>query len=388
MNIGRCIESISFVVQAQADERMRYLAWNHIGWSRSNWTLGLLIPTAICILGLIGIIVFISWRSNARESASKKKAAEQRFGSAIERLELSDDDQAVIRTLHAHVPHEPISSIIEKPEIFEKGVDAELALDLPASSAAGADALAARIGTLRKKCGFLIYPPDWQLYSTRVIPLGLTCSIFGASNRDPLIASASVIDMSERSMRLRFNPQQARLSVLTGLASVRLAFSRANDGFYGAAVPVLGFPAADLIELGHTIQLKRSQLRKHVRISVITEVKCRMLTPAEAATSTLAPAQQIDVRMHDISGGGLSFIHGEKLHAGDILSLSFQLGATRIAGLRGTVLRISERNTKGAREFLHHIKFHPIEVNEQEKIIRFTFERMRLLSSWNMKRFR
>jgi hypothetical protein len=374
-------------LQSRAGSGFEQLGWHNIGWDLHNWVVSLVGPIVVLLVAFVIIIIVSRWHTKVTTGERNKRNIAGRLSAAIQRCKLSGEDLACVNLLSGFSPGAEPIAIIEQHELFERCVHAAMSAAARRSSIES-DETARTIAVLRKKIGLAIYPVDKQLTSTRAIGITQVCSVFGpASNKEPIIKSATVSSVTEQSIHLRFKRDEAHPPELAPGALVRIAFSRANDGYYGAQVPVIAGPTKDSIELGHSIEIKRSQLRKFVRVSASTRIKCRMIKPATPQTPSLPTGEMIEADMHDLSGGGLSFTYAKSLHSGDLVSLGFHLGNARIAGLKAAILRISERTVKGQQVFLHNCKFNPIDAGDQEKIVKFTFEQMRMLSTWNMKRF-
>jgi hypothetical protein len=376
----------SLLLQSQ-QSGFEQLGWHNIGWDLQNWVISLALPIVLLLVVFVIILVATRWHAKVTTAESKKRSSADRFTSAQKRLKLSEGDLACITLLKGFEPDAEPATIIERHDIFERCVHAAMT-DAARRPPAELDEIARSIAALRKKIGLSVYPADKQLTSTRAIAIGQICSVFGASsNKEPIIKAAAVSTVTEQVLHLRYRKDDTPPPEIGPGTLVRIAFSRPHDGYYGAQVPVVSGPSAESIVLGHTIDMKRNQLRKFVRVSASTKIKCRLIKPASPKLPSMPTGKSIEVDMYDISGGGLSFTSAQQLHPGDAVTLSFHIGDTRISGLQSVILRVSERSIKGQQTFLHHCKFSPIETSDQEKIVKFTFERMRMLTTWNIKKF-
>lgn len=373
-------------VQTQAASKFDQLGWHNIGWNLQDWMFSLVVPLVL-LLVVSGAGIFISrWYTKAKNEQRKLLEQSTRLKNMLQKCRITPEENSCIEKLSALTDNNDMIAVVENPDIFEQCVD-KMLNNTTGQSAETIDLTASLISTIRQKIGFNVYSIDRPLFSTRAIPTGQVCSIFGgASNKEPLVKNAVVITNNERSMKLKL-PNNDIASVKEHLeTTLRIAFSRPNDGYYGAEVAVIGTPRSGFIETGHTIQIKRSQLRKFVRLGATIPVKVRMIKPSYGIQPSLPPGQPIETNMIDISGGGISFTYAKPLNPGDLVSLNFSLGSTKISGLQAQVLRITEKIANEQKKFYHHVTFKQVEPTLQEKIVRFIFEQMRILSTMDVKR--
>ena len=154
---------------------------------------------------------------------------------------------------------------------------------------------------------------------------------------------------------------------------IRVAFSRQGDGEYKAIFQVLRVDReAGQIHLEHTEQLTRQQLRMWVRVPVLIPGKMRRVIGPEGAPH---PLQSFDVTLLDLSGGGAMVSSIEPVEVESRGLLDFQLGDTRMEGVRFVMLRTGRSARNGGH--VCHLCFESIDVQTQERIMRYVFERQR-----------
>jgi len=172
------------------------------------------------------------------------------------------------------------------------------------------------------------------------------------------------------------------LTSLGGKAEVEVHVLRPGDAEYQVNVPVLGLRhGAGTLQLGHTRQLKRKQLRSWVRIDV--NIPCRITILAgpvheDDENMSLPVGLILEGRMLDLSGGGSCVRFPTPIPQGHRLSMNFDLPGASLRGIEATVIRMAPSRKNGREDFEHNIKFSVIETTLQEKIVRYIFDKHRL----------
>ena len=85
---------------------------------------------------------------------------------------------------------------------------------------------------------------------------------------------------------------------------------------------------------------------------------------------------EFDVTLLDLSGGGAMVSSSQMMEVESRGLLDFQLGENRMEGLRFVMLR-SGRAQRGGTGHVCHLCFESIDVQTQERIMRYVFERQR-----------
>jgi c-di-GMP-binding flagellar brake protein YcgR len=138
-----------------------------------------------------------------------------------------------------------------------------------------------------------------------------------------------------------------------------------------------------VIEVLHSVDMRRNQLRQFVRIEVNLPLKLRLIRTADPNSSPVPLGTVVEARMADISGGGMSFLCDRSLRPGDLIAATFSLPSCNFATVSCKVLRVSLQEGKTRTHYRHHAQFVNLETARRDAIVRFVFEKMRLLSQWS-----
>jgi hypothetical protein len=158
-----------------------------------------------------------------------------------------------------------------------------------------------------------------------------------------------------------------------GHERLRVAFSRAGDGEYKVTAAVLSMDAAErVIHVAHTDQLVRQQLRMWVRVPVLLAGKMRNVIGPEGVPH---PNKDFEVTLLDLSGGGAMVSAADPVEVESRGLLDFALGDSLLEGVRFVMLRTGRPSKVGGH--VCHLCFESIDVQTQEKIMRYVFERQR-----------
>jgi c-di-GMP-binding flagellar brake protein YcgR len=235
---------------------------------------------------------------------------------------------------------------------------------------------------IRRKIGFHHLPLEHPLVSTRNISIGQSGSVFGRSGGRPLFRKVMVVDNGPFVFRIQYNVEKENVVHIAAGNSVRFAFARQNDGLYGVEVRVAKAENAGYLDVYHTLDMKRNQLRQYVRIETSLTLKFRLVKTPDPLKSEVKLGELISAKLSDISGGGLSFLYEKPLRLGDIVSLNFDLPGASCAGITGKIVHLSLREGKSGTLFKNHVQFLNIEPRKREKIITYVFEKERQISQW------
>jgi len=334
------------------------------------------------ILGIVVAIPIV--RRQVQEKSDSQRQSNRAFDAAVERSRLSSHEVDVVHRLVKHDLEADASLIFRSVVQFEKCIHAEIESVLAANP--DRDELTEiemLLSSIRRKVGFHMLPLELPLASTRNVSTGQTGTIFGASTRKPLVQKVTVVKNNEISFRVQYDVQAEDAVKLSPGVRLRFAFTRQEDGFYGVSVPVIAFSSQQgVIELGHTIEIKRNQMRQHVRVPTNLPLRFRLTRTTDPDKSEVAVGVLTDARMSDISGGGMSFTHANQLRPGDMVSLNFGLSGSTFAGVVGTVIRVGLQKKEKVPTFKHHIRFETLSNDKRDKIVKYVFEKLRVLSSW------
>jgi len=139
------------------------------------------------------------------------------------------------------------------------------------------------------------------------------------------------------------------------------------------AVTVLGIDAAaGEIQFAHTDELLRQQLRMWVRVPVLIPGRMHRIIGPEGIPH---PSQDFEVTLLDLSGGGAMVSSTQQLEIESRGLLDFMLGDAYLEGVRFVMLRTGKTTRSGGH--VCHLCFENIDVQTQERIMRYVFERQR-----------
>jgi len=158
---------------------------------------------------------------------------------------------------------------------------------------------------------------------------------------------------------------------------LKLAFARQADGVYGLTTEVYAVGTELYFDCLHTLEFQRNQLRQYVRMEVNLPLRVRKINFGKKDAGEPSP-KNTEVKLCDISGGGLSFFHTEPFATGDRISMNFTLTSGKFSGIEGKILRITNVEGKNGVHFRHHVQFINIEQSQRDRIIRFIFEKQRI----------
>ena len=337
----------------------------------------------ILCCGLAFIIIVISFfeiQRRKRQLREEQRVTHSIFEINAQQRGLTDTEATRLYHLAESAQVPEINDVFEQVAVFERCIDKEITSFLSRGIRAQTRLEEEKIlSEIRKKLKYNFLENDRPLVSTRNLTIGQNVSIFSKTSRQPLVSKARIFSNHEFYFSIQYDRSMAIL-VAPG-DFIRIAFSRQNDGVYGIEVKV-SIVVDGTIEAYHTLDLKRHQMRKDVRLEVNLPLRFRVIRPTDAAYTQTLGQQPFSGRISDISGGGISFLSDKQLKAGDILSLSFSAGdQTLMNGLKGRVLRISRQKSTNDL-FRSHIQFSEIEDSQREKIIKYIFEKQHQINQW------
>jgi c-di-GMP-binding flagellar brake protein YcgR len=367
-----------------AQSRIHLLAWQNAGWGLHDWQWALIIPVLACLAAMAGYLIIAHVHRRYREKTAMQETARKSFTDAISRYDLKPDEVAIIKDLLRHDPMVQPQAIFQSLPMFEKCVHAEIKR-LTSSGAPKTD-LGDRellVASIRRKVGFHFVPLEYPLASTRNIASGQIGTLFSTASNAPLIHKAIVTRNTESYFAITYDPEQEDPGNIAPGMRVRFAFARQSDGIYGITTTISGTGRNATIALSHTVDLRRNQMRQYVRVETDLPLKVRLVTTANAAKSEVPPGSTLAAKMADVSGGGMCFTASQSLKPGDIISLTFSLGSDAFAGIAGRIIRIGlVQKDKKEPLYRHHVQYLDMMNNRRERIVRFVFDKKRLLSQW------
>ncbi|MFH0919191.1 MAG: PilZ domain-containing protein [Fibrobacterota bacterium] len=309
-----------------------------------------------------------SFEQRARNTGLTDAEAERLWKMARQSRKPADAQMVFdVVSVFEHCVERSVSPLILAPGSHDERLDTE-----------------ALIASIRRKLKFSRIDNDHALESTRNIGVGQAVAVFSSRSALPVIRQARVVANFEFYLRLQYDPAKENPVRIMRGDKVRLSFTRQGDGAYEIDMTVAVADAAGWLELHHTLQFERRQLRRDVRIDAAFPIKFRLVRTPDPSEKERLGATPQNARVADISGGGLSFTADNPLTAQDVLSLSFQLPDNVLSGIQGKVLRISETQNKEKDRALyrHHMQYTHIDSAQKEKIVKYVFDRMRKNNQW------
>ena len=339
-------------------------------------------PLLIIILGSASIFILatvVIWEIFKTERLRQEKAelSWKNFGHLIREKALDDAETETLKKIILQSNITNADSIFAAPGIYEKCLDAFIQLQRKKSSDT-ADLYEVLL-RLRKKLGYTRLPQEVRLTSSRQFTPGWRVTFLPDKDAEPV--QGSINDVNERFWSIE--PIQGTLPHLAKGQTITLWFIRHGDAEYGMEGRVLE-QGPEGYKLDHNLELDRKQLRNWVRVDVNIPCRARLMRPVtgQLHNPDIKAGTSYQGRLMDISGGGVCIRIDEKLPAGSLVSLSFDLPDTPVKHMHSEVLSSSPGASGGAPQFIHRLKFNEIETSIQEKIVRFVFEKNRMESQF------
>ncbi len=366
--------SVLFVCMANGQN-----LFDQIGWRGAD--VSIIIGLALTFIAGAGIMVLMHLQARLKRQNEMERLAFQIFQKNIEKAELTETETERIKELlqHANVSHPHI--IFQSASLFERCIDAEVSSLLQQNTPYDIIEQQEEIlGIIRKKIGYGFLPYEHPLISTRNLEVGQKVSVINRRSKATLIHNARVVQNREFYFRLQYDPEKEEsLGILEG-QSVMLALARHSDGVYGVQVVICGKDQST-VDLRHTLELTRNQLRQYARVDINIPAKLRLVRSVREEGSAEIGGL-IEGRMVDLSGGGGCVVVERAFIPGDVVSLNFKITDTVFSGIGARVLRVSLQEIHDTTFYRHSLQFINIETSIREKIIRFVFEKQRQLNQW------
>lgn len=352
-----------------------------IGWHGPS--LPVILTVVAIFLVIIAFLILYYLRQHFIQKRAYQRQSEHRFNETAGRLGLSTIEfDKVTRLLQYEKIVEP-QVIFQSVSLFERCVDKEIKELLTRNISPELKKEENEIlFNIRRKAGFHHLALEHPLVSTRNIAIGQTGSLYGRNLKKALIRRAVIVDNNEFSFSFQYNVDKEDICYISVGDEIKFAFSRQNDSVYGVPLRVASADGSGTIEVYHTVNLRRNQLRQYVRMDISLPLKFRLITTVNMEKSDIRRGEVVEAKMSDISGGGLSFICERSLRVGDLISLGFDLPNAKFIGISGKVLRISLQEGKSKTFYKHHVQFMNLEPRRRDMIVKYVFDKQRQINQW------
>ncbi|MBK9578422.1 MAG: PilZ domain-containing protein [Fibrobacteres bacterium] len=319
---------------------------------------------AALFLAILAVVVLVEVLRRRRELLARSRARWDHFAVLARQAGLEEEDITRMRTMHMDMDamHAP-DAMLRIPAVYDRALDSWI------RSRGGT--LSEREWTnlhrVRTRLKFHSLSSETSLSHTRQISDHQEVRL--STEEGDWAGSGSVI--SNREDRLDVH---VKLLPPAGTSRLRVAFSRQGDGEYKAILSIAGIETQhQTLQFSHTDQIVRQQLRMWVRVPVLLPGKMRRVVAPDGTSHAF---DEFDVTLLDLSGGGAMISSSQMMEVESRGVLDFQLGENRMEGLRFVMLR-SGRAQRSGTGHVCHLCFESIDVQTQERIMRYVFERQR-----------
>ena len=352
-----------------------------IGWHGAR--LSVIVSLVALFVGIALLLIAYYVIQYLAQKRASKHHSERLFKESCDRLGLSTAEIEKIRYLLQHENLVEPQVIFQSISMYERCVDKEIN-DLISRGVSDEQEKYENdiLLNIRRKIGFHHLALEHPLVSTRNITIGQSGSLYGRNLKKPLIQNARVVDSNEFTFLLQYNVDKEEICYVAAGDEIKFAFSRQNDSVYGVPLKVLSADGSGTIEVYHTLNLRRNQLRQYVRVEISLPVKLRLLNTDNVEKSEVQRGEVVEAKMSDISGGGMSFICERTLRVGDLISLAYDLPNAKFVGITSKVLRISLQEGKSKTFFKHHVQFKGLEPRRRDLIVKYVFDKQRQINQW------
>ncbi len=354
---------------------------DRIGWRGASLPVILIIISIFLIVSIFLILYYL------REHVSQQKASQEHldnlFNEGIKRLDLTKLESVKLKQIMRHEKIAEPQIIFQSVSTYEKCVDKEVKHILsrrPTAEFVNEENQV--LSRLRRKLGFHHLALEHPIASSRNVIIGQSGAIFGKNLKKPLIRKATVVETNEFKFGIQYDVDKEDVINLSPGEEIKFAFTRQSDSAYGLVLHVLKADGSGTIEVGHTLNFRRNQLRQFIRMELSLPVKFRLISTADEKKSYIRRGEVVEARMADISGGGMSFIADRSLHVGDLITLNFKLPNMNFSGISSKIKRISLQEGKSKTLFKHHVEYVNIESRKRDSIVKYIFEKQRQLNQW------
>ncbi|HUI93100.1 MAG TPA: PilZ domain-containing protein [Chitinivibrionales bacterium] len=338
--------------------------------------LAIYIGIGVLVAGLILLIIF-EIHSHRRPPLPQAQSQDL-FNESADRVGLTTEEREKLLSLLSYQKALDPNTIFQSLPLFERCIDAEVGRLQKSDKAVAADGPEEKLlSEIRRKLGFSYIPLEHPLVSTRNIAIGQVGSLFGKEGNKAIFNKVSVVGNNNFFLTVQYDVEGEDRSRAVSDTEVRFVFARQSDGLYGVQVKVANSKEPGVLDLLHTLDIRRNQLRQYVRVPTDLSLRFRLLTTKNPDKSEILRGHLITTRMCDISGGGLSFKHNQALRLGDLIGISFDLPGQMLSGITGKIVHLSLQEDKEGHQFKHHVQFVTIEQGQRDDIIRYVTEKER-----------
>jgi hypothetical protein len=318
---------------------------------------------AAFILCILAVVVGVELVRRRREQLARNRSRWDNFSVLARQRGLDDPAIARMREMHLGLDalHAP-DAMLRIPAVYDRALDAWIA----ARGGTLPDAEWRSLEKIRARLKFKGLSAETSLSHTRQIADGQDLRL---ASEDGHWSGAGVVRSNCEDRMVVHVPGE----LPHGHGRMRIAFSRQGDGEYKTSIGILGFDVAEKdIQFAHTDQLLRQQLRMWVRVPVLIPGKMHRIIGPEGVPHA---AQDFEVTLLDLSGGGAMVSSTQPLDVESRGLLDFMLGDAFLEGVRFVMLRTGKTSRSGGH--VCHLCFENIDVQTQERIMRYVFERQR-----------
>lgn len=327
-------------------------------------TMGQVGLVAAFLLSVLVAVVVVELLRRRREQMARSRARWDHFAALARQAGLEDEDISRMRSMHLGMDamHAP-DAMLRIPAVYDRALDAWI------RSRGGtlSEREWASLDRVRSKLKFRSLSSETSLSHTRQIADHQEVRL--STEEGDWAGSGSVCTNREDRLDV-----QVKLLPPAGTSRLRLAFSRQGDGEYKTVLSVSAIDSLhNMLQFSHTDQVVRQQLRMWVRVPVLLPGKMRRVVAPDGMPH---PLDEFDVTLLDLSGGGAMITSTQMVEVESRGVLDFQLGDTRMQGVRFVMLR-SGRAPRSGSGHVCHLCFESIDIQTQERIMRYVFERQR-----------
>jgi c-di-GMP-binding flagellar brake protein YcgR len=323
----------------------------------SNTTVAIFISVFVVV---ITIILFIAFRMIAKQKRLEEHAIQHNFQDNCRRFGFDTFEVEAIEAAVKKIQGD-INDIFELQNVYERIIHD----DIEAMIDSGKDLTMVEnlYGSIRKKLHYILLPEGIPLTSTRSISSGHTVSLVD------LKCEALLVENRETCFILKYPPEH---SVVVNQDSIlRVAFSRSGDGLYAVDTKVMEH-SGGRIKCRHSINLKRHQLRRDVRMKLGGRIRLFM---RDSENNKIV----LEGRLIDISAGGVCFESPVSVPNKSMLTIDNCSLPVQLSGIRTQIISITQRDKDNEVMFKYHTSYIQIPFEKKEKIVSYLFVKMREL---------
>lgn len=317
--------------------------------------LEILILCGFVALIIIGIVVWIKF-TNHNQKKLIHQADQSKFHQNCVSLNLTQQEEDALHHISRHL-NDRQAEIFESSLLFEQCMHHGIN-ELLEMKSAEPEQVEELFSSIRTKLKYLVIKSGTPLVSTRNIELHQKVLLPDYNQTAEVIAKTEIW--------FTLGIPKVNTEIFEPSTSLRIVFSRTADALYEAWVPLLQ-QIQGTLRCGHTMDLRRSQMRKDVRLDIRTGL---VLLLREKNKSPV----QIQAELIDISGGGLCFDTLEPLPAFDFIAIRSCPAFPSAAGVKITIITFRE---KGESRTRYHARFLDLKPEAKEKIVAAIFKKLR-----------